>query len=293
MSRNYSIRNFLRHAPNYLLKQYLEDNKISLDIDFDELKETKIEPLFDAIALISDDVSKQLNSDFQSIFQMSIEGCVKQILQTARFQGIELESAFEPMKGFTEKAFFTFLNHKEIFDASQKFACTDYLPGKYWRKIKNLKPFIKPDYASKNEVLADNISMYFKKVEGRGKSCQVDYDNQANLHYYFCYPEDYSRTELLWEKGNFERRFSSPAFEVIFVYDEDAGTLDSFFDGSSKTDTALKAVFAKEVLDIDTLPEKEEAVYNLDALKMPDFQFQRPVNSKIRKVLIKALRFNT
>jgi len=294
MSRNYSIRNFLRNAPNHLIAQYLESHNIKLNIDFSKLKETNIKQVFDAITAIEDDTQqKQIGSDFQAIFQMSIEGGIKQILKAARFAGVELEPIFEHMQGFYEKAFYTFMYHRDIFEASQRFACTDYLPGRYWRKIKNLKPFIKPDFSNKNNTLADAISTYFKKVDGRGKSCLVDYYPQGNLHYYFCYPEDYSKTELLWENGNFRRRNANHAFEVIFVYDADAESLDSFFDGDAKTDKALKGIFAREVLDIESLPDKETVTYNLEVLKIPNFQFKKPLNSKIKKVLIHGVRFVT
>ena len=294
MSRIYSIKGFLRNAPNSLLKQYLEEKKIKHDIDFSKTKETKILPLFTLIiAIENEQLRHEIDSDFQSIFQMSYEGGFKKILETARYAGLDLQPFFETMNGFYEKAFYVFMNHRKIFDDAIRFACTDYLSQKYWRKIKNIKPSKNPDYINKVTDLEAGISEHFCKTEGRGKSCQVDHYNQGNLHYYFCYPEDYSKSELSWVKGIFSKRYINPAFEIIFVYDEYNGTLDSYFDGLKKTDTKLKEIFLNKVFGMDEITEIEESTYNLDIIKSPAFEFTIPSNSKIQSVTIKHIRFNT
>jgi len=294
MSRNYSIRNFLRNAPNSLLKQYLEEKNIKHDIDFTKVKETKTLPLFDLITSIENEkLRHEINTDFQSIFQMSYEGGFKKILETARYAGLDLQPVFEKMNGFYEKTFYVFINHKKIFDDAIRFACTDYLSQKYWRKVKNIRPPTLPDFISKTADLESGISEYFCKTEGRGKSCQVDYYNHGTLHYFFCYPEDYSKSELSWVKGKFSKRFVNPAFEIIFVYDEYNGTLDSYFDGLKKTDTKLKEIFIDKVFGMDEIPEIEESTYNLEIIKRPAFEFTIPNNSKIQNITIKHIRFNT
>lgn len=295
MSRQYSLKKFLRVTPNKLIKEYFDRKNITLGINFDKMKETKVEPLCAAIADIDDEVlRKSIDSDFQDIYRMGFEGGIKRILQTASFQDVELHAAFEDLKGFDDKAFYTFLYHPEIFEFASKFACTEYLPSTRWRKVKNIHPFVKPDYEFKANALAEAISEYFYKAEGRGKSCFADYYNQGSEHFYFCYPEDYSRSEIVWENGNHAKRYSSPSFEVIFVYDEDSETLDSFYSGDAKTDKKLKELFVQSVLGMDKLPDKaNEAVYDLNALKNPDFQFSIEEGSIVKKIEVKGLRFAT
>jgi len=295
MTRQYTLRKFLRAASNKLIKEYLDRNNIKVDIDFDSMKETKIEPLFLAIAGFEDEsLRNSINNDFQDIYRMGFEGGIKRILQTASFQGVELLSLFEEMNGFDEKAFYTFLNHPEIFEFASRFACTEYLPSTRWRKVINITPFVKPNYEAKAEALAEAISEYFYKAEGRGKSCFADYYNQGNEHFYFCYPEDYSRSEIVWENGNHKKHYSSPSFEVIFVYDEDAQTLDSFYLGDAKTDKKLKELFVQSVFGMDKLPDKaDEAVYDLNELKKPDFQFAIEEGGIVKKIEVKGLRFVT
>jgi hypothetical protein len=61
MSRIYSIRDFLRLAPNYMLKQYMNDNNIEHDVDFEKLTTTKIEPFTTKEFVISKDSISRLN----------------------------------------------------------------------------------------------------------------------------------------------------------------------------------------------------------------------------------------
>jgi hypothetical protein len=48
MSRHYSTRDFFRQMPNALLARYFASRGVLQDFDFAAMKETKIEPLFEA-----------------------------------------------------------------------------------------------------------------------------------------------------------------------------------------------------------------------------------------------------
>lgn len=294
MTRQYSIRTFLRQAPNDLIEQYLISRNIPHGVDFSALKPMQIDPLFDVVTGIEDAaVHAQVDRDFQAIFLLSFEGGIKTILDTGRFAEIDLQPVFEKMKGHYAKAFYTFLNHYDLFLRAHKLARVEYLPTRYWRKVLNLKPLFPPDYAGKCNDLKAAIIEYFCKTEGRGRACHIDYYQQDNLRFYFCYPEDYSKTDTQWEDGEFKPHYYNPSFEVIFVYDTAACSLDSFFFQSSiKVDKKLKELFAKALLGLDKLPEREDVTYNLEALKAANFQFNIPENSKIAKVLVQAVRFS-
>nr|VFK54570.1 MAG: hypothetical protein BECKTUN1418F_GA0071002_104618 [Candidatus Kentron sp. TUN]VFK56847.1 MAG: hypothetical protein BECKTUN1418E_GA0071001_104318 [Candidatus Kentron sp. TUN] len=44
--------------------------------------------------------------------------------------------------------------------------------------------------------------------------------------YFFAYPEDHSRQSVEWVNGEFDRHAHNPAFNVVFVYLQEEGTLD-------------------------------------------------------------------
>jgi hypothetical protein len=79
-----------------------------------------------------------------------------------------------------------------------------------------------------------SLSNYFHKMQGRGENCKVDCYKRNDLDYLFAYPEDYAQASLEWEGKEFKRRPHHPAFEIIFVYSQRDGTLDTYLTGDRK-----------------------------------------------------------
>jgi len=74
MSRQYSLKAFLRKASSDLLKRYLAGKRIGGDVDWDAVTERKIERVFDAIAGAPERVQAAADRDFREINDMDSEG---------------------------------------------------------------------------------------------------------------------------------------------------------------------------------------------------------------------------
>ncbi len=135
------------------------------------------------------------------------------------------------------------------------------------------------------------ISHYFLAEEGRGGACKIDYHGRRPLHHFFAYPEDYSASPLVWSNAGLQRQHMRPAFEVVFVYDEIAGCLDIYFEGSRQTVEELRRIFALTMLGIDQLPKIEPPAYALESFKSPSVAFVFDPNSDIADVRVKRLGF--
>ena len=144
------------------------------------------------------------------------------------------------------------------------------------------------------QALADSISDYFHRTEGRGKNCVVEALRRGELDYFFAYPEDYSQQSIEWIDGKFDRRPHNPAFEVIYVYSQKDGTLDLNCRGSNKAVEPLQAMFATEILKLSELPPDptDERVYDLNPLRERGFQFVYDPASGIQSVAVKKLRLS-
>ena len=118
----------------------------------------------------------------------------------------------------------TFRDHRRFWKGATLFYHADSLP--YWRKRKHL-PHV-PAAVDDPSVhdLASLIRTYFHRTEGRGKNCVVEPFRRGALDYFFAYPEDYSQQSIEWVDGQFGRRPHNPAFEVIYVYSQQDGSLD-------------------------------------------------------------------
>jgi hypothetical protein len=293
MARHFSPKNFLRQAPNALLARYCQEKEILAEVDFASLSETNIGPIYETWDKLPSEARRLMESDFRNIDALACENGIKAVIDAALVEEEDLEPIFAEMEGFYDKAFWTFFEREPFFEMALLFVNADNLPTRYWRRRKDL-----PEVpANKDETslreLGEAFSYYFRKAEGRGHACAVDYYNRNGLDYFFAYPEDYARTSLEWNKGALERRSHKPAFEIIAVYSQDEGTLDMFFQGAIKTVRDLQVIFSRTILKTEIPPEeKDKRVYDLNGLKRREFAFIYDPDSGINDVVIKKLRLS-
>jgi hypothetical protein len=290
MAHQYQPRRFFRNAPNRLLQQYFSNHKALEEVDFGALTETQVDPIYEAWLKLPEDVRNEMEQDLQEIDELATEAGLKAILDEARWHGEELAEQFASLTGFHEHAFWTILERPKYWRGALAFHHADLVPASYWRKHKNLPR--KPaglDPASIRQ-LEQNVSHYFHTMQGRGQNCKVDCYRRNDRDYFFAYPEDYAQASIEWEGKEFKRR-PHPAFEIIFGYAQNDGTLDIYMTGDRKPVPDLQAIFADATLKAELgSDEKDERVYDLNPLRSRQFQFVYGPESGIADVAVKKLR---
>jgi hypothetical protein len=300
MAQHYSIKHFFRKIPNALLARYFLAKDILIDFDFTAIKETHTQKLFDAWLELPDDKRKPMDTEFAAIYAMSCEKGFIAIRDEARWklrgQDVGLEAFIKIMsvqKNHHHRAMLTFLDYADFWDGATRFYHADTLS--YWRKRTNMKhhPARTDQLSLKN--LADLIREYFYRVEGRGKNCTVEAYRRGKLDYFFAYPEDFSQQSPEWEDGQFTNRPHNPAFEIVFVYSQEEGSLDLNFRGAKKLVLPLQKMFSIAILDDADIVDspKDERVYDLNRMREPDFNFVYDGCSGIESVAIKLMRLSS
>lgn len=300
MAKHYSTKDFFRQIPNALLSRYFQRKEVLRDFDFVSLKENKPDELFTAWLELPDLLRNEMDTEFRDIFEMSCEKGFRAIIDEAEWQlkdrPDEYTSLIEKLSSLAnhyERAMTTFLDHQGFWRGATRFYHADTLP--YWRKRKNLghRPAAVDDDSLR--CLAGLIRNYFHHTEGRGKNCVVEPFRRGKLDYFFAYPEDYSQQSIEWVNGEFDRRPHNPAFEVIYVYSQQDGTLDLNFRGSYKAVEPLQGMFATAILKLEQLPPdpKDERVYDLNPLMQNSFNFSYDQGSGIENVTVKKLRLSS
>jgi hypothetical protein len=294
MTIQYSPKAFLRQAPNGLLARYFDGQGVLAEVNIATLDDTAIDPVYDAWSDLPAEVRTQVDADFRDIEALANEAGTRTLLEEARFHDEDLEPLFAEMDGFYDRAFWAFLERREVFDVALRFRDADNLPARYWRKRKGV-PQVPPSVDEANiSKFEQAISFYFREREGRGHSCKIDVYRRGDREYFFVYLADYGRTSIEWEASGLARRPHRPAFEIIFVYAQNAGTLDIFLEGPKKKVQDLQEIFARVILNTELGdPVKDERVYELNVLKRRDFQFIYEPTSGIRDVRVKKLRLST
>ena len=131
-------------------------------------------------------------------------------------------------------------------------------------------------------------------MHGRGAHCHVEALRRNELYYLFCFGQDYAQAPQEWVEGKLDRRPRNPTHEVIFIYSKEEGKIDTYSKGGKREVPDLEAIFAEVILGHQKLEPKidDNRIYDLDVLKDRNFQFAYSADSKIEKVLVRALRLS-
>ena len=300
MAWTYSTKRFFRQMSNALLARYFQERGLFATFDFAGMKEGKIELLFEAWLHLPLTQRNPMETEIREIFEMSSEKGWKAILDEASEQLrdkpevlVAFIEAFAALPNHFERAMRTFLDHHGFWRGATLFHHADRLP--YWRKRKNMgHSQAVTDEASLLE-LAGLIRNYFHYTEGRGNNCVVEWFRRGELDYFFAYPEDYSQQSIEWVNGEFDRRPHNPAFEIVYIYSQQEGSLDLNFRGNKKAVEPLQGMFATAILKLKELPPNPEdtRVYDLTPLLSRDFEFTPAPESGIEAVKVKKMRLSS
>ena len=124
---------FLRSAPNYLLREYFTRKGLLGHVEWDHLGEYDMEPIFQAIVALPEEVQDSVMHDFRDLHARTRDGgFVKAILDEATYHKVDTDLAerFERMKRHLERTFWIFLHRKEQYwDGANIFWRVDKLTG--------------------------------------------------------------------------------------------------------------------------------------------------------------------
>jgi hypothetical protein len=299
MGRHYSTRDFFRQMPNALLARYFEGRGVLGGLDFGAMKDAQPKELFDAWLKLPEGQRNAMDAELHEIHAMGCEKGWCAIRDEAAWQFRErpeeharFVEILAALASHSERAMVTFLYYPQFWKGATYFCHADSLP--YWRKRKGFPHREASVHEDGRQGLADGISDYFHRTEGRGKNCVVETFRRGELDYFFAYPEDYSQQSVEWVNGEFARRPHNPAFEVIYVYSQRDGTLDLNCRGAYGAVEPLQAMFATAILGLPDLPPdpEDERVYDLNWLRERGFQFVYDPASGIQSVAVKKLRLS-
>ena len=296
MARQYSPTQFFRRVPNVLLGRYFtEKHSVLKKIDFGNLKETEVDPIFQAFMALPSDKQAEIEAECQDIDAMACQGGVTALTDEADFhQDTAFPEAISKIDGFHGKVMWAFLEHPSYWAGATLFLHADNIAESSWKKRNDL-PHL-PSHVEPEDIerLAQAISHFFHSKEGRGRNCKVEVFRRHNREYFFTYPEDYAQSAVEWVRNTLSPRSRHPAFEVILVYCQTEGSLDIYAPRNTKYVGDLQGIFADAILRLDELDEfaGDNRVYDLDALADRDFVFQYPVGCGIESVAVRSLRLS-
>lgn len=286
-------KTFLRQIPLKEVRRLFASRECLNDLEWDDLEEGQVDSIFEAWLKLKERDRVYFEHVARQVHDLATTAGVHAIIEEGTFHELDLAKKLEKIDGLYLKALWTFLEHPQVFKVATLFNHADNLNVRYWRKRKDIpKNAPRVDSESLGDLGAE-LSKYYRTTQGRGHRCTVEtYLRSDRYHYFFAFPDDYTGTYIGYkENGEFVRRPQKPAFENVFVYDPEDGTLELHAPGDKKVKQRLQEIFARVILKCELGPEgKNSNTYDLSMLKSKDFRFPTDPKDGISEVLIRRMR---
>jgi hypothetical protein len=202
-----------------------------------------------------------------------------------------LVAELSALPSHTEKVFHTLLQYPRVFQVASQLNYADNLT-RYWHRRRDLPkkpPNITPEARM---ALRQAVSAFYVENQGRGHCHDFDLRRHGSVHYFIVYLSDYPDTFAGFdEAGKMRRRPQTPAFDVVFRYDESLGHLELYAEGPKQLRRDLERIFASTALAEELSMQSPPGVaFHLDHLKDPSFSFPTEAGAGIFNVTIRTMQ---
>ncbi len=292
----FNPKRVLRQISNPLKKIFFERQGHALPVEWDRITHTQIDEVFHAWQALPDAPRKQIEIILHDVDEMATDDGIRVLIEEGQYHGTDPAKDLEAMDSRFDRAMWVFLNRPEIWNGAVMFARADGVAaGRSWTKRGDM-PVADPKRGKQDVAkLAAALSAFYRERQGRGHHCHVEhFVRGGEQDYYFVYLSDYADTHINFdEKGELQRTPDRRAFEIVFAYERDAGSLEMFAKGGKKVVEPLQGIFARVILGRD-LPPADPNVkpYRLDHLMDRAFGFPTDPGDGIEEVSLRRMRLS-
>jgi hypothetical protein len=251
------------------------------------------EPVYAAWQALSAQAREAIGADFLNVAGLATKQGIQVIIEEGKFHNRDLVAELATFPSHTEKAFHTLLQYPRVFRVASQLNYADNLT-RYWHYRHDL-PKKPPDISAEARMaLRKAVSDYYVENQGRGQYHDFDLRRHGSVHYFIVYLFDYPDTFAGFDdEGKMRRRPQTPAFDVVFRYDESRGHLDLYAEGPKQLRRDLEELFAKTAMAEDLSLQSPPGVsFYLDHLKDPSFSFPTEPAAGIFSVTIRTMQLS-
>jgi hypothetical protein len=257
MSGHFDPRRLLKQISNRLLQAFFAHHGVLEGLAWEQLPETRVEPVFVAWQSLPDAKRKEIQVALEDIHNLADGRGLKIFAEEIQRACPRRVPEFAALEGRLDKAVWAYLQLPEAFEQAALFARADALAnGRYWVKRNNLPRgpirVDSPTLAALERELRD----YYWPAELRGQHCRVEqYDRASGAQSFFAYLDDWPDKHLVFadngEMVPWSERF---AFSNLFVFNPQEGSLELVAKGGKEVHLPLQQALCRSVLGIDVGP---------------------------------------
>lgn len=290
MRIEYNPRKFLLLVPLPMLRQYFGSRGVLGDLPWDELTEKDHETVYAAWQALPQRARDAIGTDFLDAAGLATN---QVIIAEGKFHNKDLVAELAALPSHTEKAFHALLQYARVFRVARQLNYADNLT-RYWHRRHDL-PKRPPNLSAEARLaLRKAMSDYYVESQGRGQYHDLDLRRHGPVHYFMVYLSDYPDTFAGFDdEGKIARQPQTPAFDVVFRYDESRGHLDLYAEGPRQLRRDLEKIFAQTALAEDlSLQSPPGVAFHLDHLKDPSFSFLSEPADGIFSVTLRSMQLS-
>ena len=267
--RVYNPMTVLRQTSRGLLRDFFAEQRC---LDFIDFERDKLYEIQDAFRTLPEEVIRRLETVMRNVFDFAgNDNILFRIIDEAKKRDIKIESGIANSKNRYDRAFYFYLHHRDLWEQCCAFFQVDSLPSRHWCRCPNLPRKLPMTDQATCDELGRQISAYFWEKQVRGKKYLIEYQKRNNgLHYYFVYLSDYTSSYEAWSDHSpeLERRNETRVINMVFAYDEQFGTLDTYNLGGTGIAIVLQKMFCDAVLGYDLVDKQVlKSAFDIDHLK--------------------------
>jgi len=296
MAKPFDPRKVLKQIANPLLREFFVDRRGELaDVPWGELTEHKIEPVFEAWQALPEKQRLEVQVILRDISELADHRGMAVLAEEILWRCPERAEEFKAQKGTADKAMWMYLHVREAFDEATLFARADALAaGRHWKRRNGLPKVELEVTPEMLERLSDGLTAFYGPVQMRGRCCKVvHYRRQGGAEYFFAYLDDYPDKHIVFNDDSDQPTVRSDryAFENVFVYSADDGSMEVFAQGGKRVWAPLQRAFCGAVLGQDVEPaDPLRPTFRLDHLLKPDLPLTLDPSDGVEEARITQMR---
>lgn len=169
MSKGYDPRYVMKQVSNTLLQDLFEGQMHTVDVPWDELKETQVEPIFEAWQAMEEESCLTVGLILHDVFEMANETGVRAIIEVAKQHGHDdLLSELDGYVSVFDIAMWTCLKAASVWSEARQFAKADSVAGgRYWIRRANLPKAAATINEDTIAELAAGMTAFYRRGQGR------------------------------------------------------------------------------------------------------------------------------
>jgi len=295
MAKPFDPRKILKQIANALLREFFTRRGELTDVPWDTLTEHKIEPVFLSWQALPEEKLREVQMLLRDVNELADHRGVAVLAEGVLMRCPERAEEFRGQESKADKAMWVYLNAPPAFEEAAMFARADALAsGRNWIKRNGL-PKLKLEVSdAMGQSLGSALTAFYGPVQLRGRHCTIEHYRRADgAEYFFAYLDDYPDKRLVFDGQGDEPviRWDRYAYENVFVYSGDEGSLEIFAPDGRKVWAPLQVAFCKAVLGKDVPPvDPLRPSYRLDHLLRPDFPLPTEPADHVEDARITRLR---